>query len=155
MAGETTYTATEADSIGAHRDWWRGAVFRRKTAIRYLLIGTIAFAVGAVGLAWDEPDYRIRLLVGAGYALVMLIVLGSCLALGYILLPRRVRRLYRQTPTSGQEWTFTWSDQALSHSASNGSGRFAWSDYHHWRMGRDAFQFYLNDNFSISFRGGF
>lgn len=149
MAGEVTFSASEADNIGAQRDWWRSVVFRRSTGIRYAAIAGVAFILfagfGGWSLAWPN-NYRPYLAWGVGGALYVMLVYGLCPGGGYLRLPRRAARLFRQAKMAGQQWTVSWDDEGLSYIAPNGTGRYHWVDFDHWREGRHATLCFVTDN---------
>ncbi len=149
MAGEVTFAATEADNIGAQRDWWRSLVFRRATAIRYAIFAGAAFGfftlIGGFVEGWPFDPW-LYVIWGAGGAIYAMLLLGLCLGLGYLLLPRRAARLYRQAKMSGKEGTFRWNDDGLSYVTANGTGQYGWLELDRWRLGRSAILFFITDN---------
>lgn len=145
MRGEASYTATAAQSIGASYDL---ALYRLRRPRAMLIYGGAAVLVGFSGV-WGSWK-RGHDLADAGGSFVVGLVLGAVfLSLFYaiciLLIPWRVRRLFRQLKTAAGPIRWSWDDDGIGLVTANGSARFAWSELYRVHKGRRAFLLFLND----------
>ena len=148
MAGTVDYVMTEQDYVAANRDWMRRAILNRRALTRYAIIAAGSFLAGVAvaGLFWDRPDWSERLLGGLAVMAYVVVVLGGIIGTGYLLLPRRPRRLFRQQAVMRKPLGFAWSDDGMIHRSAAGEGSYAWSDFHRWQDGRSGILIYQTDN---------
>ncbi|HEX5181871.1 MAG TPA: YcxB family protein [Allosphingosinicella sp.] len=145
MRGETSYTATAAQSIDASYDLMLYRLRRPRAA---LIFGGAILFVGLSG-AWaswkggDGPQgIAGTFLVGLGLGAIFLsLFFGACL----LLIPWRVRRLFRQMRTRGGPTCWSWDEEGIGASSANGNVRFAWSELYRVHRGRRTFLLFIND----------
>jgi hypothetical protein len=147
VAGEVTFTLTEADYVAANRDWLRGVMVKRSSLIRYALIlsGCFLIGVASADFFWNRPDWGDRLIAGAALAAYIAVLLGGIVLSSYLLMPRRAGRLFRQQVAMHKPLGVAWSEDGLVYRSANGAGTYAWGDFHRWRDGRSAILIYHTD----------
>jgi len=96
--------------------------------LKSYVLGSLVFGVIAVGLVWDEPAVA-KLVTFLGGVLFWTLLLTLILMLNYLLLPRRVRRIFVQQKTLHDEVAIEWNDQSISFTSRRGASRFLWSDF--------------------------
>jgi len=132
MAGEICIELVEQDHIDANRAWMLLFLRQPKTIARFALLLAGA-AIVLASLEWVEgggADEIIRIAAVAAAAGGGGLLL--CLGLGYLLIPRRARRLFRQSATAGRPYRYAWSDEGLSFRSDTESGTRAWQDFYRW-----------------------
>ncbi len=144
MAGEISFTPSEADYLAANRDWFRRAIRQRRALI--WMAGLVAFstAIGALGSILDGEGES-PVFTALGFCMLALVLCGLCYFISYLMLPGRVRRIYRQQKSFGQPWRYAWSDKGLDFSSANGTAKLAWSDMYRWSDGPRTFLFFINE----------
>jgi hypothetical protein len=65
--------------------------------------------------------------------------------LGFLLLPRRARKLFRQQRTLHHEMSFSWSDGGSEWRRGSSVTDTPWADYHRWMETPETFLLYVND----------
>jgi|GEM_PF-662710 len=124
-----TLRLEEADVLNAYR------LAARHGWKRWLAVATASAVTLAAGLAlilgpWTPPDLR-----AFGW------MLGGAAAGGWIggtvarrwLVPRRVRRRYRERQATHRASTLTWDETGMTIDNENGHMRAPWSDFVKWR----------------------
>ena len=132
MAGEVRIELIEQDHIDANRAWMLRYLRQPRTIARFALL-LAAPAIVLAALEWIEgggPAGIIQVAAIAAAATGGGLLL--CLGLGYLLIPRRARRLFRQSATAGKPYLYAWSDQGLSFRSETESGTRAWRDFYRW-----------------------
>jgi len=145
MAGEVGITIGEEDYVGANRVWFLHYLRRRKVLVRYaLLLASLAAALAM--LEWSGGGGAAGILrvvafaiVGGGAGLLL------CNGIGYVLLPRRARRLFRQNPSFYKSYHYHWSDDGLAYRSERESGMRPWKDFYRWSDGSEALLLMLNE----------
>ena len=143
MRGEVSYTATAAQSIGASFDL---ALYRLRQPRTMLIFGGAVLIVGLTG-AWSAADGGTRataegFLIGVGLGSVLLVLFyAGCL----LLIPWRVRRLFRQLRTREGPVCWSWDEDGIRISTANGNVGFAWFELYRVHRGRRAFLLFIND----------
>jgi hypothetical protein len=148
VAGEVTFTLTEADYVAANRDWLRGVVLRRRTLVRYSIILAVCFLIGVLGagLYWNQPGWSDRLIGGLAMIAYIILLIGVIIGSSYLLMPRRAGRLFRQQTAMQKPLGIAWSEDGLIYRSANGAGTYVWSDFHRWSDARSAILIYHTDN---------
>lgn len=144
VAGEVNYHPDAADYVAASRAAWMRSVRRRRFVMSVAWLALFAVAVG-VTIGWfDRGGFDML-----GYPLMTLGLFAAwmllCIGFGWLLLPRRARRLFRQQKSLDQDHLVTWNDAGISYRTPKAVSDLAWSDYHGWYEGRAVFLFMLND----------
>jgi len=143
MAGEVTYTLSEAVYVAAQKEWWWNRLFRRR--MLWLLMSMV------IGLVWgwliDPPGPGQVVLWALGSASGGVLVMAVLTMLQrFLWLPYHARKLYRQTAIyDGKPITVAWSDEGVILTTTRGTNRFGWSDFRSWHDGRSAVLLYYND----------
>ncbi|GMU66801.1 MAG: hypothetical protein AMXMBFR36_30750 [Acidobacteriota bacterium] len=141
MSGETSFQisciVTEADHLAATY-----TNMRPRPVFKYLGWGVAA--LGVLALAAVLPD-----VIEAGgfrsFGFWLFAALFAYFPLYFgILVPRHVRRLYRQTKAAGRPTTYSIDDSGLTLQSENGSGSVPWPDFHRWKEGRSCLLLYIN-----------
>ena len=145
MAGQVSFTPTEADIVAGTRDWCRRAL--RQPRMKGAVYGA-TFAGALLGAAFalqggSPPDHALRA-AGIG-ALAGLLLIGTVLALRYALLPGQALRSFRQNRTALGEYRYAWTDEGISWESGAGSARILWRDLYRWGEGRSAFLFAVSE----------
>lgn len=145
MAGQVSFTPTEADVVAGARDWFRRMLMQpRMKAVIYgaLLAGALlgaAFALQGGGPA--EGALR----AAALGALLGLLAIGTILAVRWLLLPGQALRAFRQNKTVHAAVTYAWTDEGISWESEAASAGVAWRDLYRWGEGRSAFLFAVSE----------
>jgi hypothetical protein len=145
VQNEATYTPTEDQSVDAARDWYWHMIRRRRTAVKALAI-CLACGFLFAGVPWFYGDDFDGVAIGFGerfaYGLALFVLLmgGS-----YLLLPWRVRRLFRQHRVRDGDYRWRWGPEGIAFATPNGEMRYAWSELHRVVEGRHAFLLFFND----------
>ena len=145
MAGEVCIELVERDYVDANRAWMLRTLRRPGTLVRYaLLIGGLAAFLSVLEWTGDGgwrgiADSVALALVGGGGALLV----GH--GLGFLLVPRRVRRIFRQTASLGKPWHYAWSDAGLGYRSDGEIGFLPWTDFYRWIEGSRGFLLMLNE----------
>src|SRR5437868_10925447 len=138
MAGQVTFTPTEADIVAGSRDWFRRMLMQPRikgacyVAIRAGGLLGAAFALQAAG----PPERALR--AAALGALVGLALFGGILAARWAMLPGQALRAFRQNKTIHHPYTYAWTDEGISFESEAASARVAWRDLYRWGEGRSA-----------------
>jgi len=145
MAGQVTFTPTEADIVAGSRDWFRRMLMQPRIKGAFyvaMLAGALlgaAFALQAGG----PPERALR--AAALGALVGLLLFGGILAVRWAMLPGQALRAFRQNKTIHKPCTYAWTDDELSFESETASARVAWRDLYRWGEGRSAFLFAVSE----------
>lgn len=132
MAAEARVTLTEQDYIAANRAWL-GRYLRQPRTIRANLVTLGLVAAILAALEWVGGGDGRAVLQIAGLGIVLgFAALILCYGVSYLFLPRRARRLFRQSVTLAMPYRYVWSDEGLSYQSDSDSGRRDWADFHRW-----------------------
>jgi hypothetical protein len=109
MAGEVTYTLSEAVYVAAQKEWGWNRRFRRRMLLSWLLIST---GIGVVFWGWPiGPGEELLWVLGSASGGAMVVAVLTRLR-QVLWLPYRARKLYRQTAIyDGKLITVVWSDE--------------------------------------------
>ncbi|MEA3038234.1 MAG: hypothetical protein QOE79_747 [Sphingomonadales bacterium] len=145
MGNEVTYTPTEDQSVDAARDWYWHVLRRRRTAVKALAICLVCGALFA-GISWfygdDLDDVAIGFGEGFAYGVVLFVLVWAG---SYLVLPWRIRRLFRQHRVREGDYRWRWGPEGISLATPNGEMRYAWSELHRVVEGRHTFLLFFND----------
>lgn len=139
-AGEAFHvscTITEQDHVSANFTDLRP---RRWIGVVGILLAMLIVAVLALG-------FREMLGRGPGNVAFWGVLVGCIYFLVFFLflVPRRARRLYRQTQGAGKPITFIIGAEGLGLRIEDGGGQIPWSHFHKWKQGRKNVLLYQND----------
>lgn len=96
--------------------------------LKSYVVGGFVFGLIAVGLVWNEPAGS-KVVTFLGGVLFWTLILSLILTLNYVLLPRRVRRIFVQQKALHDKVSIQWGDEGISFETGRGSSRFLWSDF--------------------------
>lgn len=145
MAGEITFQPTEADYLTAAKAFYLRQVRSHRFFGRLAMLVAFVFTLVVGALLLLGTPVLEALMSGIVGALSGLVALVPCLGLNYLLLPRRARRLFKQSKSQHQPMTFGWSaNDSFWHSA-HAEQRLPWLHYHRWRETGSVYLLYLND----------
>jgi hypothetical protein len=145
MAGQVTFTPTEADIVAGSKDWFRRMLAQPRIKGAWyaaVLAGGLlgaAFALQAGG----PPERAVK--AAALGALVGLLLFGGILAIRWALLPGQALRAFRQNKTIHHPYTYCWTDEGISWESEAANARVAWRDLYRWGEGRSAFLFAVSE----------
>ncbi len=145
MAGEISFTPSEKDYADANREWYLAFWARPKSWAFAVLFVLLLAGLGASTSYIDGKTDEIVPMAIAFALLALVLILLIYLAVYFVALPRRARRLYRQHKALQQTWTFRWSDSGISMESPAGLTGYPWGDFHRWRDGRRSLLLFLND----------
>lgn len=144
MAGQVGYTLELADHVAAARAAWARSLRQRRFSVRLTAISlgvlVLGFGVGLFDGTLGSAMITGALAMGAALAWLFLVCGGT-----WLLIPRRVRRLFRQQTPLNDAKVVTWNDRGLHYRSAKGTSDLAWSDYHDWFENRGIFMFLIND----------
>jgi hypothetical protein len=145
MAGQVTFTPTEADVVAGSRDWFHRAL-RQPRMKGAIYIAALAGALLGAAFALQSgapPEHALR---GAGIgALAGLLLIGAILAIRYAMLPGQALRSFRQNRSTHTAYTYAWTDEGISWESEASSARVRWPDLYRWGEGRSAFLFAVSE----------
>lgn len=142
MAGQVTFTLTEADIVAGSRDWYRRALRHPRTKGAFYVATLVGALLGAAfALQGGAPAPR----AAAFGALAGLASVTIFVAIRYATLPGQARRSFRQNRTSHQAFTYAWSDEGFSWVSETSTARIRWPDLYRWGEGRSAFLFAVSE----------
>lgn len=91
--------------------------------LKSYVVGGFVFGLIAVGPPWNEPAGS-KVVTFLGGFLFWTLILSLILTLNYVLLPRRVRRIFVQQKALHDEVSIQWGDEGISFETGRGSSRF-------------------------------
>jgi hypothetical protein len=69
----------------------------------------------------------------------------ALVALNFLLLPRRARRLFRQRTSFQDAIGYGWSEEGLAVRSSHGSSLIPWTHLHRWVAAQHCFLFFVDE----------
>ena len=146
MAGQVTFTPTEADVVAGTRDWYFRALRQpRMNAAIYIAALAGALLGAAFALQSGAPANRALRAAGVG-ALAGLLLIAVILITRYLMLPGQARRSFRQNRTTHTAFTYAWTEEGISWTSEASSARIRWADLYRWGEGRSTFLFALSEH---------
>jgi hypothetical protein len=145
MAGEISFQPAEMDYLLAARAFYRQQVRSRRFLGRLAMLAGFVSVLVVGGVLLLGAGVHEALMSGIAGALSGLVALIPCLGLNYLLMPRRVGRLFRQSRTQHHVTTFGWSDEGAWWKSPESQQKSPWSRYHRWHETRSVYLLYLND----------
>lgn len=145
MAGEVTYTNDLADHVSASKASFRWQIRRARFWIRLgIVVAILCIVIAAIGIiSGDTPGEAIGPAIAAG------VVGGAgglvCVAISYLLLPRRVRRLRDQQRAFQGEQRVDWDDAGIRYVSLAWSAAIPWQDYYCRHETGAEFLLFLNE----------
>ncbi|ODA68114.1 hypothetical protein A7A08_01284 [Methyloligella halotolerans] len=133
---------TEDDMVAAHAAWWSGSA-SWQTFLKFGVIIGLLY-IGLVYVAnWGNPTTPPQI---AGALLVAIVVTLAGFAIGYVITPRRARKMYRQHKALGGEHQIEWDDDAIRMKSGIGSSELPWTIFHCWLDGPGSLLLYQANN---------
>jgi hypothetical protein len=120
-------------SLAAAELSWKGSVKLAVVAIVLLLVATF-FVV------FEDDVHNAVLTCTAGFG-----GMGGALLANRILLPRKARRIFAQTPALQRPYQVTWDDHALTSTNQQGAGTYPWAEFHKARELAGIFLIFFSD----------
>ncbi|SFN97507.1 YcxB family protein [Sphingomonas sp. OK281] len=143
MADRFAFTPIADDYIAVARGSFLRSLKRRRFIVRMVIILLIGAAAGAAIGLLDTGSVRTGdVLFGVCIALIWLAVI---LAIAFVFIPRRARRLFRQQRALDREFSFAWTDERVVFRSDTSMSDMPWSDYHDWFETKAIFAFGLNE----------
>lgn len=133
VAGKIKFRPSAADFAFARRDIYRQCVRTWPLLLVYSVVPAVFFVLGLLDGGGDPArmaGYAV------GYGLIGLLLSGAMIAISWVLIPVRSRRLFRQTKLLHQEFHYSWSEAGLRFASATGSGEIPWAMLHGWVRGR-------------------
>ncbi len=112
---------------------WRGVY--KLTALSLVIVMVAAFFV-----LFEHDIPGARLVIGAAFG-----AMGSVLVAQRILIPRKARRIFAQTPALQRPYQVTWDDRALTATNQQGAGTYPWTEFHKSRELAGLFLIFFSD----------
>ena len=144
MAGEATFTLTEADLVAIGRERLRHWLLKPKAIGGHISALGVIFGLGYAFLhpcdcVGSTTHIRDGLMLAGGVTV--------WLALYYIVLyfatvPWRTRKILREHAAMRAPFAIAWSDDSLAQSSLHGSATFGWADLKCWDRLPSAFLVY-------------
>ena len=135
MAGSVRFAVTVPDLVDGHRLFLRRLTTQPKNLLVYALM--LAAITGLAACRWfPRMEWLSDLAPAPIGALIGLLL---CQALGYALVPLRIRRSVRQQPGLLDEAVWTWTDTGMDIESPGGMARFRWSQLDRAFVGRRSF----------------
>jgi hypothetical protein len=112
---------------------WKGIFKIAAWAIVVMLIAT-SYAV------FEDDVHGALLICTAWFGAV-----GGALLATRIMVPRKARRIFAQTPALQRPYQVTWDDRALTSTNQQGAGMYPWAEFHKSREIAGLFLIFLSD----------
>lgn len=145
MAGQVTFTPTEADVVAGTRDWFLRAL-RQPRMKGAIYVAALAGALLGAAFALQSAAPPAHALRGGGIgALAGLLLIAVILAARWAMLPGQVLRVFRQNKTIRHPYTYHWTDEGISFESETANAHVAWRDLYRWGEGRSAFLFAVSE----------
>lgn len=143
MAGEVTFTATEADYIVANLLWTRKA--RQTRLLGWLAIAGISLAALALALGWATGRTVRDTIADSIWMLIFAaVVIGIRIATPY-LIKHQVRTMLTQNVALREPVHCRWTEDAIHFTGSNGTADLPWARLHRWLHDDKVFVFLQTD----------
>jgi hypothetical protein len=144
MAGEATFTLSEADLIATGRDRLCRWLLRPKPIIGHLVVLGTVFGLGYTllepcGCVSAEAHVRDGA-ISAGAVAAWLVL--YYVVYYYATVPWRARKTFRDNAAARSPFTVTWSDESFGQSSLHGTATYRWEDLTHWNRLASAFLIY-------------
>jgi hypothetical protein len=144
VAGEVEFQPTEADYVGANRDWLRRALRTPKARRRWGQFAAI-FALAGIAMGYFDGGLLGAAISAFVFPLCYLALCAIACGVAYLLVPGRAGRLYRQQKTMQQPFHYAWTDEGITLCTPSSEGRYGWSQLYCWTSGRTAILIFFND----------
>ena len=129
-----TGTISASDLLNAQR-------LHREKTVRWLYAGGGIVAVVGVGLLGLENKMFALVLIGGGLGAVIGELITSA-----IVLPKKVRRMYRQLKDLSSPFTYSWDAEFLEAQGRSGHSKREWRNYVKFKENEKLFLLYHADN---------
>ena len=133
---------SEDDMVAAQMAWWSGSASWQTFAKFAGFIGLLY--IGLVYLMnWDGPTPPGQI---AGAVLVALVVTIGGFAIGYVVTPRRARKIYREHKAISGEHHVEWDEDGIKMRSQVGASEMPWTIFHCWLDGPKTLLLYQANN---------
>ena len=140
------FTLNHEQAIKATRFGATRVLRKNLVRIALLLVIVSALIAGIISIinGYRPPVFIENFLsLFAGYLLLLILLMP---AIGYILIPRRVRKSFRQMPALGREQRILWDDTILTITSDYGESNMAFAEIHQWAANDDFLLIYPMDH---------
>ncbi len=143
---EVTFTPVAQDYVAMQRAVFARSLRSRRFLGRMAGLLTFAFVAGMVVLFVLEGDVTIASVaaigtgIAGGFAMVAIIIGG-----GWLLIPRRARRLFAQQRSLHHEMRLTLTPEGLKLATVRADSLYPWHELHGWQVSRDVLLIFSND----------
>ena len=144
MTREVSFRLSAEDYVAANRDWFFKTI--RRSSVRTVIFGLLGLivAIGAVQ-EWLTGGSADAITLVAALMLVVIVAWPLFYLIGYLTVPRRTRRLYRQHKALALPTTYNWSEEGILYRSAAGEFQMAWRDMWRWTCGKRTFLFMPNE----------
>jgi uncharacterized membrane protein (DUF485 family) len=133
---------TEDDMVAAHMAWWSGSA-SWKVFLRFAVLICLLY-IGLVYLAnWGAPTTPFQI---AAALLVGLVVTLGGFAIGYVVTPRRARKIHDERQAHAGEQHLEWDEESLRLRSPGGTNELPWTVFQSWLAGPDTLLLYQANN---------
>lgn len=133
---------TEDDMVAAQMAWWSGSA-TWQAFLKFAIFVCLLY-VGLVYLAnWGAPTTPIQILAAI---LIGLVVTIGGFAIGYVVTPRRARKIYREHKAMRGEQQVEWDEEAIRMRSQVGANEMPWTIFHCWLEGPETLLLYQANN---------
>ncbi len=143
---EVTFTPVAQDYVAMQRAVFARSLRSRRFLGRMAGLLTFAFVAGMVVLFVLEGDVTITSVaaigtgIAGGFAVVAIIICG-----GWLLIPRRARRLFAQQRSLHHDMRLTLTPGGLKLATVRADSFYPWDELHGWQVSRDVLLIFSND----------
>jgi YcxB-like protein len=138
-----TFTPTEADLISAHRTQQRVSLFSRQAAN---IFGTIWLLLAIIMIVGASSGGPAAMAAAFGWSFVESVFLYVLLmVLSYLGIARISRRTFAQQKSLQDEYTVSWTGEAMDIHTTNARLHHPWSDFIRWAESDTTIMVYQSD----------
>ncbi|EIZ80209.1 hypothetical protein WSK_1243 [Novosphingobium sp. Rr 2-17] len=138
------FTFTEDDLVAAQRAWWTG-VARWQAYLGVVLVIWLGCASVFTVAAWSGGGSPPYILIAAMVP-IALCISAALFALGFVQIPRRARKAFREHKALAGEYAISVTSDTLAVRAPMGSNDLPWNVFLCWLDGPETLLLYQNRN---------
>lgn len=133
---------TEDDMVAAQMAWWSGSATWQTFA--KFAAAICALYIGLVYLAnWGAPTSLLQIVVAI---LIGLAVTVGGFAIGYVVTPRRARKIHRERQAHAGEQHLEWDEESIRIHSAGGTNEMPWTGFQSWLDGQQTLLLYQASN---------
>lgn len=134
------FQPNQNDLVAAYRLNLLVTIKSKRTVFGYIVGCAALGGMAAAAAAWRWALAPVPLAAAAGAA-YWIIFFGGILTIGYLQLPRRVRKVFKQQKSLHEAITVEWSEGGISFRTARSHSDFNWTDFVLVAHGADAIIF--------------